>query len=479
MIRPNAPSPRLSFASSIWLRTLPAFFLLVLMVFWAGCEKGDVGPAGPPGSSTQAVLAFLGDPPALRADGASSASLKVRAATPQGNRLVGVPVTFGVESGQGSVSPPQAMTDGLGEAATTFVSGDQSGTAIVTATMDWHGESIAAVESLYVDPLAVSPPLLTSSLGLAVAPHWSPDGNWIFIEDSSGRQLRLVSASGGSDTYFGPYLGGVSSPDGSDRLVVYTSTEDSVLVLSTQGSILAGPMYPHPQHGYFFGDIYAVGWVRDGDSLAVASNTNCLLAISSLDGTVGRAFELPVWARDLSPAGGSVLILQGVGEYSGGIYRLALDTGATTLIVPDADYWSSDGPEVLGISVDPSGNDLVYSARTLRYGGYTADHDLHLVPSAGGQSELLLASPYEELYPEWSPNGNKVAFCSNRSGWGFNVYVYTVATTARGEVRPPGPSRPEESQALKDPGVLRALRKTRGLASSEEFGFLSSLRISQ
>lgn len=461
MVRLNAFSRPLSFAAAACRRIPPQFFLAVLILLSLGCQKGDTGPAGPqgpPGSSTETVLAFVGVPPALRADGTSSASLKVRATTLQGNRIVGLAVAFGVESGQGSVSPSQATTNGLGEAVTTLVSGSQPGLVVVTAIIDWHGERIATVESLYVDPLAVSNPLLAQPLGSAAAPHWSPDGNSIFVEDISNRHLTVVPVSGGSATYFGPYLGGVSSPDGSDRLVVYAATAESVLVLNTQGSILAGPMYPHPQDGYFFGSIFAVGWVRGGDSLAVASNTNALLAISNLGGTAGRAFELPIWTSDMSPAGPSVLMVQGTGEFAGGIYRLDLNTGSLTLIVRDRDYYSYDlGPDVLGISVDPSGNDVMYAARTLQGGFYTRDHDLHQVSSLGGVDELLLASPYEELYPEWSPDGSKVAFCSNRMGTGYNIYIYNLPTPTSRVARSRGPSRAEPYQALKDPAGLRAL----------------------
>ena len=52
--------------------------------------------------------------------------------------------------------------------------------------------------------------------------------------------------------------------------------------------------------------------------------------------------------------------------------------------------------------------------------------DLYVVPYVGGEPLEFLASPVEELYPAWSQDGKRVVFCSDRSGKGYNLYVYTM-----------------------------------------------------
>ena len=53
--------------------------------------------------------------------------------------------------------------------------------------------------------------------------------------------------------------------------------------------------------------------------------------------------------------------------------------------------------------------------------------DIWVVPSKGGEARLLVAHPAEETRPLYSPDGNKLAFVSARTGGG-DIYILTIST---------------------------------------------------
>lgn len=63
-------------------------------------------------------------------------------------------------------------------------------------------------------------------------------------------------------------------------------------------------------------------------------------------------------------------------------------------------------------AISPDGNSIAFS-----YKG-----DIYTVPSTGGEAKQLTSNPAHDTRPVWSPNGDKIAFASNRDG-NFNVYI--------------------------------------------------------
>ncbi|HEX8999075.1 MAG TPA: DPP IV N-terminal domain-containing protein [Blastocatellia bacterium] len=58
---------------------------------------------------------------------------------------------------------------------------------------------------------------------------------------------------------------------------------------------------------------------------------------------------------------------------------------------------------------------------------FVSGGDIWTVPAAGGEARLLVAHPANESRPQYSPDGKKLAFISNRTGSG-DIYVLTLAT---------------------------------------------------
>ena len=78
-------------------------------------------------------------------------------------------------------------------------------------------------------------------------------------------------------------------------------------------------------------------------------------------------------------------------------------------------------------------------ARMLRYPTVSKDHiafvyagDIWLVARAGGAAYRLTASPGEESFPRFSPDGSKVAYSASYDG---NVDVYVMPTAGGEAVR--------------------------------------------
>ena len=92
--------------------------------------------------------------------------------------------------------------------------------------------------------------------------------------------------------------------------------------------------------------------------------------------------------------------------------------------------WSPDGTQLLATQEGPSGS-----------------RDVWLVPVAGGEARPLLAGPFEECNPRFSPDGRWLAYSSDESGR-FEVYVVRLPELDRkAQVSVGGGDRPLWSDA--------------------------------
>ena len=66
-------------------------------------------------------------------------------------------------------------------------------------------------------------------------------------------------------------------------------------------------------------------------------------------------------------------------------------------------------------AISPDGKQIAFS-----YMG-----DIYLMPAEGGQAFRLTSHPAYDTRPVWSPDGQKIAFASDRDG-GLNIYVTGV-----------------------------------------------------
>ncbi len=75
--------------------------------------------------------------------------------------------------------------------------------------------------------------------------------------------------------------------------------------------------------------------------------------------------------------------------------------------------------------VSPTGQWVAYTVTQVDQAENRTDSDIWLVPLAGGEARRLTQSPKHDRHPRWSPDGQWLAFESNRGG-SFQIYVIRV-----------------------------------------------------
>ena len=240
-----------------------------------------------------------------------------------------------------------------------------------------------------IDPTTATATELTYSPKYHSSPALSPDGEWlVYTADDDGRniQLETVHLKSGEtrsltqDDHL--YLDPVFSPDGTQ--LAYVSTQPSgyfnVYIQPFRQGGWAGPAVALTQDRNFGRDRLYFGpwdmhtqpaWFPGGRELLLVTNRD--VALGSGD----------VWRTPAGPAG-----------ISGGKRVFSEQTLYRTR--PD---------------VSPDGKRFVYSST-----GGAADQysHLYLLPVDGGAPYKLTFGEHDDFHPRWSPDGEQIAFISNR-----------------------------------------------------------------
>lgn len=121
----------------------------------------------------------------------------------------------------------------------------------------------------------------------------------------------------------------------------------------------------------------------------------------------------PAWSKD----GKEIYFVSNreVAHGTGDLVKLSIETGKTTFIHREETSWRAK-PDL-----SPDGTRMVYSS----YAGRNW-HQLWMLPAQGGYPMPLTYGEYDNIAPRWSPEGEKIAFISNREGntslWMVNVF---------------------------------------------------------
>lgn len=273
--------------------------------------------------------------------------------------------------------------------------------------------------AIYVQSIGSSPPRrLTTGPAAEASPAWSPDGRRIAflraISQKPGGALFVIPAGGGPETKIAELVG-VS------RLAWSADGQWLVFVDGPMGkrSITAVSVTTGVKHAltdpFEFGYM-SYGLSRDARRLVYASKAPGATPI--FEQALGPGLEregpprrLPVtmWARDLLVTPGAEEIIYSADdgfEEGVDIRRLKLRRGAE----PERIYSGSSNYSALAISAD--GRRLAFAVnRHQRVSTWSL-----ALGKSGAKPAPLLASTHQDLNPQYSPDGRRIAFHSTRTG---------------------------------------------------------------
>jgi Tol biopolymer transport system component len=289
----------------------------------------------------------------------------------------------------------------------------------------WNGEK-KDNDDIYVKLVGPGAPLrLTTNAAQDLSPQWSPDGrNIAFVRRlEDGREAILtMPALGGTERRIAvlatrgwgtPYASLCWSPDSKKLLVSGAQSAEgpnSLHWIAPDTGEVRQLTHPEPKTD---GDIKPA-FSPDGRTLVfirlAGLNVGSLMRLRLSANLEPEGEPEAVELSNLNPIGfawiGSRDLVVNAGDtLNAALYRVPASGSHTPRVVPGI------GPGVRQIAVSPSTGRIVYSYFSQDTNVWRVD-----LKNPVAEAEKFMVSTFREVFPQYSPDGKRISFHSNRSG---------------------------------------------------------------
>jgi Tol biopolymer transport system component len=284
----------------------------------------------------------------------------------------------------------------------------------------WDGEREDNLD-IYIKLVDTGTPLrLTFDPAPDFDPDWSPDGRHIAFRRSSaqGSGIYLIAALGGPERRLvdaAPSQSGTGrslswSPDGKSLAIVDATSHQGRIFLLSLDSGERRPLTLPPAGSR--GDS-SPAFAPDGKSLAFVrtglGGTNDLYTVAVAGGEPKRLTFDNTFIDGVTwtPSGSELVFASERGGSIPNLWRLRATGG-------EPERLEEVGPNAVSPSISPVGNRLVYTQLLLDTNIWRME-----LPASGngaGRPRLLISSTFQDDSPQYSADGNRIAFSSRRSG---------------------------------------------------------------
>jgi Tol biopolymer transport system component len=250
----------------------------------------------------------------------------------------------------------------------------------------------------------------------------------LYVMNADGTGLRQITTTPGAE------FDGAWSPDGTQ--IVYRDSrrginqDDEIYVIGADGSG-ARNLSMHP------GNDWGPDWSSDGAWIAFNSDRGGRLGgwLVRPDGSDLRRIDADVWLEypSFSPDGSRVVFMgHAAGDYD--VYVADIATGEVTQLTdaPGSDGWPAWSPDGEWIAFKSDRDDCLYAADDVdcwRTGEPGEHHDIWIMRADG--SDQRRVTPEQGQFVAWSPDGAYLLIS------GRTLYVVRPDGTGRAEIRPP------------------------------------------
>jgi Tol biopolymer transport system component/DNA-binding winged helix-turn-helix (wHTH) protein len=319
------------------------------------------------------------------------------------------------------LSSPRPLTSYLGSEMSPSLSPDGNQVAF-----QWNGPT-ADNNDIYVIPIGAAQPLrLTTNAQLDANPAWSPDGRQIaFLRQVSDSQLFdivLAPATGGRERKLGQIQSPLRqnwalsslawAPDGLSVTAAHWITEESSMSLVSIPLAPGDPVRLTHAPPNCAGDRHPA-WSPKGNRLAFIRQSSCCDFQLMMATAGGKPKEIARRSSNSFIRGGLAWTHDTkalIWAFGGKLWRVPVD-GDTARPLLEA------GNNALELSISNDGRRLVYAQANEDFDIWSLD-----VSGSDQAQRKLISSTKAEALARFSPDGNSIAFSSDRSGT-FEIWV--------------------------------------------------------